>query len=515
MKLTRQNLLFLLILLLGISVRAWQLGAVPAGLNVDEASSAVDSYYVLHYGMDRNGFSYPIQFIMYGSGQSSLHEYILLPFIAFGLTPFNIRLPMFLGAILTLPLFYFVAKRIGGDRFALIALFLLGISPWHIMMSRWALNDNLLPVIFLAGFLCLLKSSRDNYWFLAAAALFAVCFYAYASSYAAVPVFLLIAIPVLLYFKRITIPKIILGLGILAILSIPILLFIRMNLLGLDSIHLGPFTIPRFPIPPAFESMSATSKESPLHFIKTNLLAMFDVLFTQSDGLIWNEVPQYGYFYKYTFPLELVGFIMLLVWQPKEQRAEKWLVAAWIIGSLVIGLQILVNINRINLIFLPLLLCCVIPLEWLAGHSKPAFLAALCVFLVAFVFFTRDYFGREYQGTLDQVFSAGFLPAIDFAAHTGNGSICASDQVSFPYIYALIAEKPNPLEFIRTVKYTHQVGRTRPVRSFGRYTFGLSLCNPEPDTIYVLRENEVPPQTSVGYRETNFGLFNVYTPKEQ
>ena len=108
-KMTRHKLFFILIFLLGVGVRVWQFGAVPAGLNQDEASSAIDSYYVLHYGMDRNGVSYPIQFIMYGSGQSSLHEYLLLPFVAFGLSTINIRLPMLLGAILTLPLFYFTA----------------------------------------------------------------------------------------------------------------------------------------------------------------------------------------------------------------------------------------------------------------------------------------------------------------------------------------------------------------------------------------------------------------------
>jgi len=511
-RMTCHKLFFILIFLLGISVRVWQFGAIPAGLNVDEASSAVDSYYVLHYGMDRNGVSYPIQFIMYGSGQSSLHEYLLLPFVAFGLSTINIRLPMLLGAILTLPLFYFTARRVAGRRYALIAMFLLAISPWHIMMSRWALNDNLLPVFFLAGFLCLLKSSRDNYWFIASCTLFAICFYAYGSSYAAVPVFLLIAVPILLRFRRLSILKTILGIGILTLLSIPILLFIRMNLLGLDAIHLGPFTIPRFPIRPAYESLSALYANNPLRLIAGNLLVTLNLLITQTDGLIWNAIPQYGYFYKYTFPIELIGFIMLIARKQKDQRIEKWMVAAWIVGALFIGIQLQVNINRINLIFLPLLLCSAFPLEWLAQQSKPAFLAALCIFFVAFIFFVRDYFGAEYQNEIGQEFSAGFLPAIDFATHSGTGPICASDEVNMPYIYALIAEKPNPQDFLRTVKYTHPVGMKRPVRSFGRYIFGLNYCEAEPDTIYVLGDNELPPQAPAGYKETSFGYFNVYTP---
>ncbi len=203
---------------------------------------------------------------------------------------------------------------------------------------------------------------------------------------------------------------------------------------------------------------------------------------------------------------------MLIVWQQKKQRIEKWMVAAWIIGVLMIGIQLQVNINRINFIFLPLLLCSALPLEWLAQQSKPALLATLCIFLVAFIFFVRDYFGAKYQDEIGQAFSSGFLPAIDFATYSGNGPICASDEVNMPYIYALIAEKPDPQDFLRTVKYTHPVGMTRPVRSFGRYTFGLNYCDVEPDTIYVLRENEQLPQSSTGYKETSFGYFNVYTP---
>jgi hypothetical protein len=60
------------------------------------------SYYGLPYEMDRNGISYPLQFIMWGDGQSSLHKYLLIPFIAFGLNLFTIRLPMFISGMLVL-----------------------------------------------------------------------------------------------------------------------------------------------------------------------------------------------------------------------------------------------------------------------------------------------------------------------------------------------------------------------------------------------------------------------------
>lgn len=503
--------LFALILLLGIFVRSWEFDSLPP-LNQDEASSAVDAYYVLHYGMDRNGVSYPIQFIMWGSGQSSLHEYILIPFIEFGLTPFTIRLPMLIAGVLAMPLIYLVARRMVGERYALIAMFLLAISPWHIMMTRWSLNDNMLPVIFLAGFLCILKSTLDNRWFMTGCVFFAICFYAYGSAYAAVPIFLLISTPLLLSIKRVSVKTTMLGIGILAFLSIPILLFFSMNFLGLASIHLGPFTIPRFPVQPRYESLSVLFGENRLQLITHNLLVLLKVLIVQTDGLIWNSLPSYGYFYVVTFPLELIGLLMLMFWKNKTGHPERLMALAWILGALMIGLQIEVNINRINLIFMPLILCTAILLEWLAERSQILFTVSICAFLIAFAFFIWDYFGKAYQDEIGREFSTGFLPAMNFAIQADNRPICASDKVNMPYIYALFAEKPNPLDYLNTVEYINPEAEFRQVRTFGRYTFGLQNCRLVPDTIYILREDELIPSLAASYATREFGIFNVYIP---
>ena len=59
--------------------------------------------------------------------------------------------------LLTLPLMWDVARRIGGKDFALTALFLLALNPWHMVLSRWALEANMLPhVVLLAAELLLI-----------------------------------------------------------------------------------------------------------------------------------------------------------------------------------------------------------------------------------------------------------------------------------------------------------------------------------------------------------------------
>jgi hypothetical protein len=66
------HILFIFILALGIFARVWGFGRLPPGLNADEASIGIDAFNLLHYGIDRNGISFPVQFISWESGQNAL-----------------------------------------------------------------------------------------------------------------------------------------------------------------------------------------------------------------------------------------------------------------------------------------------------------------------------------------------------------------------------------------------------------------------------------------------------------
>ena len=130
--------LFAAILAAGVFARAWEFGRLPPGLNPDETSIAVEAYSLLHFGVDRNGMSYPVQFIAWGDGQSVPYAYLMMPGIALTghVSPTTIRLPMLITGILSLPLVYLVGKWTVDRGFGLLAMFFLAISPWHIVLSR-------------------------------------------------------------------------------------------------------------------------------------------------------------------------------------------------------------------------------------------------------------------------------------------------------------------------------------------------------------------------------------------
>ena len=393
------HLLFIAILAIGIFARVWEFGSLPSGLNPDEASIGVESYYIYKFGMDRNGMSYPVHLISWGSGQNALYAYMLIPFVALqGINAASVRLPMLLSGILSLPLIFIAGKRLLGRKFALIAMFFLAISPWHIVNSRWAVESNIMPFFFLAGFTALLMSNTNNWWFLVSSVFFALCLYGYGTAYVGVPVFLLLVIPVLVYSKRISVLQTVTGLIVFSLIAVPIVLFIAVNTLHLDTLRLGLITIPRLPVEARYETMAAVFGENPLKATGENATIMFRVLWAQEDGFPWNFVAPFGYFYKFTFPLAAVGFFLTIPFKRlRENRVEHWFLFSWVAASLVIGFLHPVNLTRINLIFSPLLLCIAILIVKLDKHASLILPITLLVFSVGFIRFNQAYHGEDYR----------------------------------------------------------------------------------------------------------------------
>ena len=133
---------FGLLLAVGTFVRCYRFLELPMGQNQDGSMAAVEALCLANNGTDQYGTSWPTYFEAWGYSQmSTLYSYLLIPFVRlFGLSKFTLRFPMLLMGLLTLPLMWDVARRIGGRGFALTALFLLALNPWHMVMSRWALE---------------------------------------------------------------------------------------------------------------------------------------------------------------------------------------------------------------------------------------------------------------------------------------------------------------------------------------------------------------------------------------
>ncbi|MBN9389390.1 MAG: phospholipid carrier-dependent glycosyltransferase [Chloroflexi bacterium] len=139
-----------LIILLAFSLRIYDITGNPPGLNQDEAVNGVDAYSLGQTLRDHHGNFLPALLESFEDWASSLLTYLTVPFVwVLGLSEFSVRLPVVLLGTASVPLmFLYVRKLTGQTNLGLLASFLLGIMPWNIMASRFAIPPHSL-VFFL------------------------------------------------------------------------------------------------------------------------------------------------------------------------------------------------------------------------------------------------------------------------------------------------------------------------------------------------------------------------------
>jgi hypothetical protein len=390
-------------------------------------------------------------------------------------------------------------------------MFLIAISPWHIMYSRWGLEVTLLPFFFLLGFLCLLQSKYNNSWFIPACLFFGICLYAYITSYLAVPLFLILSIPMLIMAKRISAKSLIIGLTLLTVIAMPLILWVIVNSFHLEPIRLGAITIPRLPSPSRHETDIAIFQTNILNALSANLVALAKVLILQNDGFLINSTI-FGYLYTLTFPFILLGVYIFL--KSPQNLTETKLVLVWLISSLTIGIFIDATFNRINLAFIPLFIFCASFIEWLNKKNKTIFILSIAVFLAGFLSFTYYYHSSDYKSTADRWYFTGLLSALHYAKGSNNDTICVTtNKINMPYIFVLFSEKMDPSVGPNKVIYVDPYSQFRTAKSVGRYIFGLENCPIDSKTTYVLFFTESFPVSSKDFEVRNFGLYSVYAPK--
>jgi hypothetical protein len=505
------TLLVLLAFIIGFILRIWDFGNLPPGLMQDEASIGVEAASLYHYGMDRNGESFPVHFIAWGSGQNALYAYFLIPFVPWGLSPLVIRLPMLIAGLFTMGIVYGIAKKVFSPSIALLSLFLIAISPWHISISRWALESNLFPFMFSLAFLCLVSVDRHPFYFLPAMGLLALSLYAYGTAYFFVPLFIFIA--ALFWLKKPNLTKSIffLGIGIFILLSFPIFLFVLVNAFGWNEIHLGALTIPRMISDPRIIEMTGILSGANKWYYY-DLLTTAKILFLQTDDLIYNFIPPYGFLFPGAILFSLMGAGLVAEKFWKERSFGPWAFGAWLFLAFLLGILIPPTVHRINIIFIPLILCAAVALDWIL-RDKKILVAPIVLGLAAYaILFWREYSGSEFRQKIGWEFNDGLIPAIQYAKEIPAAPICLTNEMSMPYIYVQLADFRNPMEYLVTMKYLDPVAKYRVVQKMGRYSFGIQNCVMNPQTIYILKSDQTLPVEENLFSTETFGNYVVYIP---
>ncbi len=480
-----------------IALRSWDFGSNPPGLNQDEASIGYEAHSLALYGFDRAGNSYPVHLVSWGSGQNAAYAYLAAPFATATLTPTSIRLPMLVAGCASIALLAYVTTVLFGRVVGVLSALLLTLSPWHIMLSRWALESNLLPAVFLAALACLamaLKRSRTGQvaWLAGSGAVFAACLYTYGTAYAAVPVFVVLASTVLFVLRAVSRRGLVAFLLTFAVLGSPIALFVAINTFHWNSVHLGLITVPRLPSPARYEAQSMLSSNTPMIGLFSNLNALVALLKTETDGLTYNTIPPYGVLYGGLLPLSASGVVALAIGaRDATRRAGSLLFLAWVVAGLCTGVIGSMNVNRANILFVPLIVAVAVFIELISRPLRGLLSVPVVAVVVGCGLFLRAYYAPAYMAEVAQQFQSGYPEAMRFADSHSRSGVCVLADGNMPYIYTLFANPIDPRIFAATVVYTDQAAPFRRVASYAQYAFGN--CDPARTDTYVERANQPPP----------------------
>jgi hypothetical protein len=487
------------LILLGVLARIYAFGDVPPGLNQDEASNGYEAHALLNYGIDRNGFRNPAFLVSFGDAQHALYAYLSIPFVAvFGLNEIAVRAVSLVLGILCLPLFHRFSRTVADESVAWMATFLLAISPWHIMTCRWGHEFSLFPTLFLAGVFLMIRSVERPNCLPFAAMFFALCLYTYAPALMSVPIFLLFSCGYLVFHGKVKLWSGVVAALVFMVVALPSILYVYINYYQLESIRTSFISIPRLPTVPRFVTMTLLSERSLFTELYQNAKTLIQILIGQHDRLIWNAVPFYGICYVFSLPFTLVGVLSLVLrsaWRKRYQ--DSFFLICWLLAGVALGMCIQSNINRINIILLPLILLTALGIVrsagWLTSRNGGAVRLVrrlvLALYLLAFAGFARFYF-TKYPELIGPAFFESFGEAVRFTAQNTKGPICFTSRVNMPYIFVLFYTQADPHKFLQTVRYENPGGPFQRVASFDRYFFGPQNCSAGPETAFVLHRSE-------------------------
>lgn len=505
----RKNALFIIAIAAGIFARVALFGRIPLGFNQDEASLGYDAYSILTHGTDRHGFFLPVMLTSWGSGMNALPAYLLVPFIAaFGLNEFAVRLPFLLAGIASIWLVYELLRKTTDVPTARVGAMLMAILPWPIMVSRWALEANMMPFIMLTALVLAVHSYEKPKLFPLASFAFAMTMYTYGTAYVLAPVMFAFVLYKGIKMKCWSRTMLLTSCFTFVIAAAPIAAFIAINSFGGQTIELPFLTIPKLRGVPRFETVTNIdpTESTFVSHAWANTREAAKMIFAQRDASLWNALPGYGTIYLFGMPLAVFGLIVLIADRIRKRKQTSIILGLCIASAALIPL-VQPNINRFNILW-PAAICCIAIALRFMSKEKIAVRIIGGIFAIAFVLFCNAYFldfGRQKPPETN----AGFGNAIRFAAAHTKGTVCITRQLDMPYAFVLFYMKEKP-DIFRNAIIKNPGEEFERVRVMGRYRFGTDVCPADAKAI-VLSDKDGLAKITPDFSATTFGRFTVYT----
>src|SRR3990172_835869 len=184
MSLLKKYWQLVLIIFLTVVLNLFWINRVPPSLNWDEAAIGWNAKTIWHLRLDEFGTRLPLSFKSFGDFKAPLYIYLTAPVVGlFGASELTVRLASIVAGIASVAIMYFLSGP--------TAALLLAISPWHILLSRPALEANLALMLVLGGIWLFKESTKRSMLLLPSALSFLLSLYSYQSPKIFVPILVL------------------------------------------------------------------------------------------------------------------------------------------------------------------------------------------------------------------------------------------------------------------------------------------------------------------------------------
>lgn len=218
----------LVICIVSVICNLYDKHAAPVGFNADEAAFSYNAYSLLKTGRDEYGTLLPFRLKSFGDYKMPLFTYLSIPFIAlFGLNEFSARfLNTVLAFLFPIAMFFFTQELFNKKKIALLAALLVSVSLGLHIVGRHAHEAYLTAFIITLGgifFFKMLKTGAKKHIIIFLVTL-GLSLISYQSSRIFALYFLLFA-AVYLFFKKKNRYILLLIIGVIAIFSIPDVLY--------------------------------------------------------------------------------------------------------------------------------------------------------------------------------------------------------------------------------------------------------------------------------------------------
>jgi hypothetical protein len=264
---------------------------------------------------------------------------------------------------------------------------------------------------------------------------FALTMYTYGIAFYAIPILLILLSIPLLKNKLVSLKDFFFCILTYLAVSLPIIFVVLINTFKLKTIKLFIFTLPFFQNSVRKNDLLPFSKDIWNQFLD-NVKSLIDVAFIQKEDLLWNTIKDYGALYLFALPLILAGVVYLFLTYKKKSDAKtgSFFIMAWTLTAIFSGIFVNgVNINRINIIFYPLIILASLGFYFILfkkiGNNIITLISALII-TISFSSFANAYFG-SHSKLLAKSFFDGFGKGVEYAEKSGSDIIYITSNTQY------------------------------------------------------------------------------------